>query len=99
MYWADTAVSYIMNSFVGRGGVIWSCWLGPNVKGVKKESEVYNHSKVIVFTEENPWMIRDYSEYSFNDTHFTDSSSERQIDNFATFHNAPGNLDLHSVNI
>lgn len=69
-------VSYVVNSFVGRGGEIVSSWLGSSVTGVKKESEVYSPSKMMVFTEENLWTIRDYSEYQFNDTHFTIGDSE-----------------------
>ena len=69
--YADTAVSYVMNSYVGRGGEIWSNWLGTGVKGVTKETEVYNTSRVVVFTEENTWIIEGYSIAPFNDTHFT----------------------------
>jgi prepilin-type N-terminal cleavage/methylation domain-containing protein/prepilin-type processing-associated H-X9-DG protein len=97
--WEDTAVSYVMNSYVGRGGSIWSDWLGAGVTGVKKESEVYKPSAVIVFTEENTWTIKGYSNYPFNDTHFTVGNWTRQIDNYATFHNAPGNLDRGGANI
>jgi prepilin-type N-terminal cleavage/methylation domain-containing protein/prepilin-type processing-associated H-X9-DG protein len=97
--WEDTAVSYVMNSYVGRGGEIWSNWLGPTVTGVKKETEVYNPSRVVVFTEENTWTIEGYSDYPFNDTHFTVGNSSRQIDNYATFHNAPGDLDRGGTNI
>ncbi|MBN1507547.1 MAG: type II secretion system protein, partial [Sedimentisphaerales bacterium] len=53
--WRDTAVSYSMNSYIGKNGGIWSSWLGADVKGVSKESEVYSAARVIVFTEENPW--------------------------------------------
>jgi len=59
--YADTAVSYVMNSYVGRGGEIWSSWLGTGVTGVSKETEVYQPSQVIVFTEENTWIIEGYS--------------------------------------
>lgn len=97
--WEDTAVSYVMNSYVGRGGAIWSSWLGPDVTGVKKETEVYSPSKVIVFTEENTWTIEGYSNYPFNDTHFTVGNQTRQIDNYATFHNAPGDIDKGGTNI
>jgi prepilin-type N-terminal cleavage/methylation domain-containing protein len=97
--WEDTAVSYVMNSYVGRGGAIWSNWLGSNVTGVSKETEVYNPSRVVVFTEENTWTIEGYSDYPFNDTHFTVGHSNRQIDNYATFHNAPGDLDWGGTNI
>ena len=97
--WEDTAVSYVMNSYVGRGGEIWSNWLGANVTGVKKETEVYNPSRVVVFTEENTWTIEGYSDYPFNDTHFTVGHSERQIDNYATFHNVSSDLDWGGSNI
>jgi len=98
--WEDTAVSYVMNSYLGRGGTIWSNWLGSNVTGVKKETEVYSPSKVIVFTEENTWTIEGYSNYPFNDTHFTVGNWTRQIDNYATFHNPPGgDLDRGSASI
>jgi prepilin-type N-terminal cleavage/methylation domain-containing protein/prepilin-type processing-associated H-X9-DG protein len=97
--WSDTAVSYVMNSYVGRDGTIWSSWLGSNVTGVKKETEVYSPSKVIVFTEENTWTIEGYSNYPFNDTHFTVGNWSRQIDNYATFHNAPGDIDKGGTNI
>jgi len=78
--WEDTAVSYVMNSYVGKGGEIWSSWLGSGVKGVSKESEVHNASGVVVFTEENTWTIKDYSGYPFNDTHFTVGNRTRQIE-------------------
>ncbi len=88
--WQDTAVSYVMNSYVGGGGSIWSSWLGPDVKGVAREHQVYNPSRVVVFAEENPWTIPGYSDYPFNDTHLTVGHAGRQIDNYATFHNVPG---------
>ena len=97
--WQNTAVSYVMNSYVGTGGQIWSSWLGSDVKGVSKESEVYNPSRVIVFTEENPWTIEGYSTYPFNDTHFTVGNRRRLIDNYATFHNAPGDRDQGGANL
>ncbi len=97
--WQNTAVSYVMNSYVGAGGQIWSSWLGSDVKGVSKESEVYNPSRVIVFTEENPWTIEGYSAYPFNDTHFTVGNRRRLIDNYATFHNAPGDRDQGGANL
>ena len=97
--WANTAVSYVMNSYVGRGGSIWSDWLGTGATGVKQETEVYNPSVVVVFTEENPWTIKGYSKYPFNDTHFTVGNRDRQIDNYATFHNAPGDIDMGGANI
>ncbi len=97
--YADTAVSYVMNSYVGRGGTIWSNWLGAGVTGVSKETEVYRPSAVVAFTEENTWTIEGYSIAPFNDTHFTVGNSERQIDNYATFHNAPGDLDQGGANI
>jgi len=97
--YSNTKVSYVLNSYVGRGGTIWSNWLGSNVTGVKKETEVYSPSKVIVFTEENTWTIEGYSNYPFNDTHFTVGNWTRQIDNYATFHNAPGDLDKGGANI
>ncbi len=97
--YADTAVSYVMNSYVGRGGEIWSSWLGAGVTGVSKETEVYQPSQVIVFTEENTWIIEGYSIAPFNDTHFTVGNAERQIDNYATFHNAPSDIDRGGANI
>jgi len=97
--WEDTAVSYVMNSYVGRGGEIWSSWLGADVTGVAKETEVYNASRVAVFMEENTWTIEGYSDYPFNDTHFTVGNWSRQIDNYATFHNAPGDLDKGGCNL
>jgi len=97
--YADTAVSYVMNSYVGRGGTIWSNWLGSGVTGVSKETEVYNPARVIVFTEENPWAIDGYSVAPFNDTHFTVGNTTRQIDNYATFHNTPGDPDQGGANI
>jgi prepilin-type processing-associated H-X9-DG protein len=97
--WDDTKVSYVMNSYVGRAGSIWSSWLGSGVKGVSKEPEVYNASKVITFTEENTWTIEGYSNYPFNDTHFTVGNATRQIDNYATFHNDPGDPDHGSTNM
>lgn len=97
--WEDTAVSYVMNSYVGKGGNIWSSWLGSDVKGVSKETEVHNAARVVVFTEENAWTIKDYSDYPFNDTHFTVGNRTRQIDNFATFHNTPGDRDRGSANV
>jgi len=97
--YADTAVSYVMNSYVGRGGEIWSNWLGAGVKGVAKETEVYNTARVVVFTEENTWTIEGYSIAPFNDTHFTVGHRGRQIDNYATFHNAPGDRDRGGANI
>jgi len=97
--YSDTAVSYVMNSYVGRQGTIWSDWLGPNVTGVTKESQVYSPARVIVFTEENTWTIEGYSIAPFNDTHFTVGNTSRQIDNYATFHNTPGSRDLGSANL
>ena len=77
----DTAVSYVMNSYVGnQEGAIWSNWLGSNVTGVTKESQVYNASRVVVFTEENSGTIEGYSIAPFNDTHFTVGNKTRQID-------------------
>ena len=96
----DTAVSYVMNSYVGnQKGDIWSNWLGANVKGVTKESQVHNASLVMVFTEENTWAIKGYSDAPFNDTHFTVGNRSRLIDNYATFHNAPGDLDRGGANL
>jgi prepilin-type N-terminal cleavage/methylation domain-containing protein/prepilin-type processing-associated H-X9-DG protein len=95
----DTAVSYVMNSYVGKGGEIWSSWLGSDVKGVSKESQVYNAARVVVFTEENTWTIEGYSDYPFNDTHFTVGHRVRQIDNYATFHNTPGDRDRGGANV
>ena len=97
--YADTAVSYVMNSYVGRNGEIWSNWLGAGVRGVAKETEVYNAARVVVFTEENTWTIEGYSIAPFNDTHFTVGNASRQIDNYATFHNTPGNRDRGGANI
>jgi prepilin-type N-terminal cleavage/methylation domain-containing protein/prepilin-type processing-associated H-X9-DG protein len=97
--YADTAVSYVMNSYVGRGGTIWSNWLGAGVTGVTKETQVYQPSQVIVFTEENTWTIEGYSIAPFNDTHFTVGNAQRQIDNYATYHNAPGDLDRGGANL
>lgn len=97
--YADTAVSYVMNSYVGRGGEIWSNWLGTGVTGVSKETEVFNPSRVVVFTEENTWIIPGYSIAPFNDTHFTVGHRVRQIDNYATFHNTPGDRDRGGANI
>ncbi len=94
----DTAVSYVMNSYVGKGGEIWSSWLGSGVKGVSREGEVYNAARVVVFTEENTWTIKDYSNYPFNDIHFTVGNETRQIDNFATYHNA-SDRDKGSANV
>jgi prepilin-type N-terminal cleavage/methylation domain-containing protein/prepilin-type processing-associated H-X9-DG protein len=95
----DTKVSYVLNSYVGRGGSIWSSWLGSGVTGITKEPQVYHPSEVITFTEENTWTIEGYSNYPFNDTHFTVGNWTRQIDNYATFHNAPGDLDKGGANI
>jgi len=97
--WENTAVSYVLNSYLGRGGSIWSDWLGDGVAGVTKETEVYSPSMVVLFTEENPWKIEDYSKYPFNDTHFTVGNSDTQIDNYATFHNAPGDINRGGANI
>jgi prepilin-type N-terminal cleavage/methylation domain-containing protein/prepilin-type processing-associated H-X9-DG protein len=97
--YADTAVSYVMNSYVGNRGEIWSSWLGAGVKGISKEGEVYNPAAVLVFTEENTWTIEGYSIAPFNDTHFTVGHRTRQIDNYATFHNAPGDRDKGGANL
>jgi prepilin-type N-terminal cleavage/methylation domain-containing protein/prepilin-type processing-associated H-X9-DG protein len=97
--WEDTAVSYVMNSYVGLGGDIWSSWLGSGVTGVSRETEVYSAAKVAVFMEENTWTIPEYSNYPFNDTHFTVGNAARQIDNYATFHNAPGDRDKGGCNL
>jgi prepilin-type processing-associated H-X9-DG protein len=88
-----------MNSYVGRGGEIWSNWLGAGVKSVSKETEVYNAAKVIVFTEENSWAIPGYSAAPFNDTHFTVGHATHLIDNYATFHDAPGDRDRGGANL
>jgi prepilin-type N-terminal cleavage/methylation domain-containing protein/prepilin-type processing-associated H-X9-DG protein len=95
----DTAVSYVMNSYLGNQGSIWSNWLGSGVTGVSKETEVYNTARVIVFTEENTWTIEGYSIAPFNDTHFTVGNETRQIDNYATYHNAPGDRDKGGANL
>ncbi len=95
----DTQVSYVLNSYIGRGGSIWSSWLGSNVTGVTREPQVYHPAHVITFTEENTWTIEGYSAYPFNDTHFTVGNSTRQIDNYATFHNAPSDPDKGSTNM
>jgi len=96
----DTAVSYVMNSYMGRKGAeIWKAWLGSGVTGISKETEVYNPARVIIFSEENTWAIKGYSAAGFNDTHLTVGNSTRQIDNFATFHNAPGDLNKGSANL
>lgn len=97
--WDETAVSYVMNSYVGNQGSIWSNWLGDGVKGVSKETEVWNPALVMVFTEENTWTIEGYSGWPFNDTHFTVGNERRLIDNYATFHNAPGDLDRGGANL
>lgn len=97
--WEDTAVSYVMNSYVGNNGDIWSSWLGAGVRGVSKEPEVYRPAEVMVFTEENTWTIDGYSNYPFNDTHFTVGNESRQIDNYATFHNGSGDLDNGGTNL
>jgi prepilin-type N-terminal cleavage/methylation domain-containing protein/prepilin-type processing-associated H-X9-DG protein len=98
--YADTAVSYVMNSYVGnQQGQIWSNWLGAGVTSVTKESQVHNPSRVVVFTEENTWTIEGYSIAPFNDTHFTVGNRVRQIDNYATFHNAPGDRDRGGANL
>ena len=94
----NTRVSYLLNSYVGNDGEIWSNWLGAGVKGVKKETEVYHPSEVVLFTEENTFTIPDYSNYPYNDNLFTCGNAERQIDNYATFHNT-GDRELGSVNI
>jgi prepilin-type N-terminal cleavage/methylation domain-containing protein/prepilin-type processing-associated H-X9-DG protein len=97
--YGDTKVSYVLNSYIGRRGSIWSSWLGSGVTGVSKESEVYRAAEVITFTEENTWTIDGYSNYPFNDTHFTVGNASRQIDNYATFHNASGDLEDGSTNM
>jgi prepilin-type N-terminal cleavage/methylation domain-containing protein/prepilin-type processing-associated H-X9-DG protein len=99
--YGDTMVSYVLNSYIGRGkgASIWSNWLGAGVTGVSKEAEVYRAAEVISFTEENTWTISGYSVYPFNDTHFTVGDSTRQIDNYATYHNAPGDRDYGSTNM
>jgi prepilin-type N-terminal cleavage/methylation domain-containing protein/prepilin-type processing-associated H-X9-DG protein len=97
--WEDTKVSYVLNSYVGRQGSIWSSWLGSKVTGVSKESEVHRAAEVITFTEENTWTIEGYSNYPFNDVHFTVGNATRQIDNYATFHNAPGDINQGSANM
>ena len=97
--YGDTAVSYVLNSYVGRAGSIWSSWLGSGVTGVSKETEVYRPSEVITFTEENTWTIEGYSNYPFNDVHFTVGNATRLIDNYATFHNDPGDPDQGNTNI
>jgi prepilin-type N-terminal cleavage/methylation domain-containing protein/prepilin-type processing-associated H-X9-DG protein len=97
--WDDTAVNYVMNSYIGREGSIWGNWLGSGVTGVSKEGECWRASELITFTEENTWTITDYSNYPFNDTHFTVGNVTRKIDNYATYHNAPGDLDYGSANL
>jgi prepilin-type processing-associated H-X9-DG protein len=95
--YANTAVSYSMNSYIGTKD-IWANWLGAGVTGVIKETEVYRASDVMVFSEENTWAISGYSFYPFNDTHFTVGNSTRQIDNFGTFHNT-GDRDQGGANM
>lgn len=80
--------NYVMNSYLGNNGSIWSSWLGTGITGVTKESEVHR-TTIVTFTEENTWTISLYSAYPFNDTFFTVGNATRQIDNFATFHNPP----------
>jgi prepilin-type N-terminal cleavage/methylation domain-containing protein len=96
--YADAAVSYVENSYIGDSGNVWSNWLG-GAKGIAKEQEVeINPSRLVVFTEENPWTIAGYSVYPWNDTHFTVGNTTRQIDNYATFHNTR-DLNKGSCNI
>jgi len=81
------AFSYSMNAYLTPP--IWSNWLGTNVRGVEKATEVHRPSGVIAFTEENAKTIPGYSGWPLNDTHFTVGNRQRFIDNYATYHRAP----------
>ncbi|MCF7975409.1 MAG: type II secretion system GspH family protein [Phycisphaerae bacterium] len=97
--YGNTAVGYVMNSYIGKNGEIWSNWLGAGVKGVSHEGKVYQPAQLMTFTEENTWTINGYSNYPFNDVHFTVGNAARQIDNYATFHNASSGLDNGGANL
>jgi prepilin-type N-terminal cleavage/methylation domain-containing protein/prepilin-type processing-associated H-X9-DG protein len=89
-YREDMRGNYVMSSYIGNNGSIWSSWLGSGVTGVTKLSEVHRPAGVTAFTEENSWTISAYSSYPWNDLFFTVGDHTQTIDNFATFHNPPG---------
>ena len=97
--YGDTAVSYLLNSYLAGEHEIWSSWLGSGVKGVTKETEVYHPAEVVMFAEENTFTIPDYSSYPYNDNLLTIGNAERQIDNYATFHDSSGGLENGGTNI
>ena len=97
--YGDTRVSYLFNSYVAADQQIWSNWLGANVKGVSRETEVYRPAGVVLFAEENTFTIPDYSSYPYNDNLLTIGNAARTIDNYATFHNASGGLENGGTNI
>jgi len=81
------AFSYSMNAYLNPP--IWSNWLGANIKGVSKATEVHRPSGVVIFVEENAKAIKGYSGWPLNDTHFTVGNKTNFIDNYATYHRAP----------
>lgn len=97
--YGNTAVSYLLNSYVGNNGNIWSSWLGAGVRGVTKEMEVYRPAAVVLFAEENTFTIPGYSNYPYNDNLLTIGNAARQIDNYATYHNSSSSLENGGTNI
>lgn len=93
----DAGANYSMNMYLGTR-FMW--YYGD--PGVRRTDEVYKPSRVTLFSEENPWLIPNYTDESFFDMFLkiSDSHIMNQEQNFATYHNAPGgNLNKGSANI
>jgi len=82
--------SYSMNCLIGSpyGNDARTTALENIVKSAKTESNIVNPAKVVLFTEENPWVIEGLSINHFNDNYLR-SCTPSLMDCFATFHDAP----------
>jgi len=89
----DAASSYCMNTYLGDYPI--------EPVEIKNEQQVYNPSRVVLFSEENPWIIPDYSIVASNTIlYIRNPYLDDVCNNFATFHNAPsGRLNEGSANM
>jgi len=90
----DAVSSYCMNKYLGDYPI--------DPVRITNEQQVYNPSRVVLFSEENPWIIPDYSIVASNTILWINNpySYDMIIGNFATFHNAPsGRLNEGSANM
>ena len=54
---------------------------------------------VMMFAEENTFIIEGYSDYPYNDNLLTIGDAGDQIDNYATYHNSSSSLENGGTNI